>query len=50
VARGWVDPSDAATDAVFKTMIESVVSGRSEPAQAVSETAQEFARLLPNSY
>src|SRR3990167_3196915 len=50
VARGWVDPSNTATDAVFKTMIESVVSGRSEPAQAVSETAQEFARLLPNSF
>ena len=50
VARGWVDPSDAATDAVFKTMIESVISGASEPAQAVSEAAQEFARLLPNSY
>ena len=50
VARGWVDPSSTATDAVFKTMIESVISGASEPAQAVSEAAQEFVRLLPNSF
>ena len=50
VARGWVDPSSTATDAVFKTMIESVISGASEPAQAVSEAAQEFVRLLHNSF
>ncbi len=50
VSRGWVDPSDASTDAIFKTMIESVVSGASEPAGAVSEAAQEFSRLLPASY
>ncbi len=50
VARGWVDPNQAATDAVFKTMIESVISGASEPTQAVSEAAQEFVRLLPQSF
>ncbi len=50
MARGWVDPGDAATDEVFKTMIESVVSGASEPAGAVSEAAQEFVRLIPVSY
>jgi ABC-type glycerol-3-phosphate transport system substrate-binding protein len=50
ISRGWVDPSNKATDAVFKTMIESVVSGRSEPATAVSDGAQEFTRLLPQSY
>ena len=47
IARGWVDPSQSETDQVFKTMIESVVSGGSEPSGAVSEAAQEFARLIP---
>lgn len=50
IARGWVDPNRTSTDEVFKTMIESVVSGRSEPVGAVSEAAQEFARLLPVTY
>ncbi len=47
ISRGWVDPSQKETDAVFKIMIESVVSGGSEPAGAVSEAAQEFVRLIP---
>ena len=47
IARGWVDPGQKDTDQVFKTMIESVVSGGSEPSGAVSEAAQEFARLIP---
>src|SRR3989338_1414027 len=42
IARGWVDPGQKDTDQVFKTMIESVVSGGSEPSGAVSEAAQEF--------
>ena len=47
IARGWVDPGQKDTDQVFKTMIESVVSGGSEPSGAVSEAAQEFVRLIP---
>src|SRR3989338_840179 len=47
IARGWVDPGQKDTDQVFKTMIESVVSGGSEPSGAESEAAQEFARLIP---
>ena len=50
IARGWVDPSQRETDAVFKTMIESVVSGAGEPSGAVSEAAQEFVRLVPVRY
>ena len=46
-SRGWVDPNSAATDGIFKLMIESVVSGKQEPAGAVSEAAQEFAQLIP---
>lgn len=47
MARGWLDPSPRETDPVFKDMVESVISGRSEPATAVSEAAQEFVRLIP---
>ncbi len=47
IARGWVDPGKKETDQVFKTMIESVVSGGQEPSGAVSEAAQEFVRLIP---
>ncbi len=47
ISRGWVDPSPTQTDAVFKAMIESVISGSEEPAAAVSDGAQELVRLLP---
>lgn len=47
IARGWQDPDPTATDAIFKTMIESVVSGRSDPATAVGEAAIEFSQLTP---
>lgn len=50
ISRGWVDPDNAATDQVFKTMIESVISGRTEPAGAVSEASAEFSRLIPVSF
>lgn len=50
IARGWVDPSQSKTDAVFKTMIESVVSGASVPSTAVSEASQEFSQLIPPVY
>jgi ABC-type glycerol-3-phosphate transport system substrate-binding protein len=50
ISRGWVDPSASETDQVFKTMIESVISGASEPATAVSEAAQEFVRLIPRTF
>jgi multiple sugar transport system substrate-binding protein len=47
-ARSWADPNSAATDTVFKTMIESVLSGRGTSEQAVFEAAQAFRQLLPN--
>jgi ABC-type glycerol-3-phosphate transport system substrate-binding protein len=50
IARGWIDPSPRETDIVFKTMVESVISGRQEPASAVAEAAQEFVRLVPIFY
>ena len=50
ISRGWVDPDAAATDGVFSTMINSVVSGAAEPAAAVSDAAQEFVRILPTHF
>jgi multiple sugar transport system substrate-binding protein len=47
IARGWLDPAPLGSDAVFQTMIESVVSGKSPPATAVSEGAQALSQLLP---
>lgn len=47
VARGWIDPNSVQSDNVFKTMVESVVSGRQEPAAAIADAAEELRRLLP---
>lgn len=49
ISRGWIDPSPRGTDGVFQDMIESVISGRSEPATAVAEAAEELGRLTQNS-
>lgn len=48
IARAWIDPNAPRTSEVFKTMIESVISGRLDPATAVSEASQEFASMLGN--
>lgn len=47
ISRGWADPNSAATDSIFKSMVESVSSGRSTPEQAVSDAAQAMRQLLP---
>ncbi|HVV39322.1 MAG TPA: extracellular solute-binding protein [Candidatus Paceibacterota bacterium] len=47
IARGWLDPNPLQSDSVFQSMIESVVSGKSTPATAVSEGAQALQQLLP---
>lgn len=36
-ARAWLDPSPAASENVFKTMIEDVTSGRSRVSEAVTD-------------
>ncbi|HEV7449326.1 MAG TPA: extracellular solute-binding protein, partial [Candidatus Paceibacterota bacterium] len=40
-SRGWADPNNTTTNGTFQTMIESVLSGRSVPAEAVGTAAQE---------
>ncbi len=46
IARGWLDPNPQATNSIFETMIESVISGQSQPDQAVGEAAQTMRSLL----
>ena len=46
IARGWLDPSPAETDGIFSDMIQSVVSGRSDPASAVFSAEQALESLL----
>lgn len=48
MARSWADPNTAATDSIFKSMIESVSSGRSTPEQAVYDAGSAMRQLLPN--
>lgn len=45
IAHSWLDPSPSQTDTIFKTMIESVVSGSQLPGGAVAEGAQELQQL-----
>lgn len=47
MSRSWADPNSAATDSIFKSMIESVSSGKSTPEQAVFEASQALRQLLP---
>jgi ABC-type glycerol-3-phosphate transport system substrate-binding protein len=46
ISRSWIQPEPAKTDALFKSMIESVVSGQAQPGAAVSEASQQLQRLF----
>ena len=46
ISRAWLDPNTKDTDTIFKDMVESVVSGKSQPAEAVNDAAQELQRLF----
>jgi ABC-type glycerol-3-phosphate transport system substrate-binding protein len=45
IAHSWLDPDPSQTDPIFKTMIESVISGAQLPAGAIAEAAQSLAQL-----
>lgn len=47
IARGWNDPDPAATSNLFQRMVESVISGQSQPAEAVNAAARDFSALFP---
>ncbi len=49
IARTWLDPGPA-SDVVFKDMIESVLSGKNDPSQAVFDGAAGLAPLLEGKY
>ncbi len=46
ISRGWLDPDSAATDGIFQSMIESVVSGALTPSAAVNEGVQSLQALF----
>jgi len=46
VARGWMDPNANATTAIFKNMVESVVSGARVPVDAVNVATNAFNRTF----
>jgi len=47
IARAWVDPAPEETDVIFRTMIESVISGRNDSGSAIGEAARALKQLLP---
>lgn len=46
MSRSWADPNKQGTDELFRVMIESVISGRSAPEQAVFEAGAAMRELL----
>ncbi|MEK7514590.1 MAG: extracellular solute-binding protein [Patescibacteria group bacterium] len=45
-SRGWIDPYDSKTEAIFRSMIESVTGGRTSASQAVLRADAEIKELL----
>lgn len=49
IARGWIDPDYAASDAIFRTMVDAVVSNKSLPDTAVQDAAQSLQALISHT-
>jgi ABC-type glycerol-3-phosphate transport system substrate-binding protein len=47
LARGWLDPDPKKTDELFRSMVESVLSGQYGPSEAVANAAMALQRMLP---
>lgn len=45
-AKAWLDPSPVETNAVFKSMIESITSGRARTGEAIIKAQRELSSLL----
>lgn len=45
-SKSWIDPDDAATDKIFRDMIDSVTSGRSRTSEAVNKASRELEALM----
>ncbi|MSR71008.1 extracellular solute-binding protein [Candidatus Kaiserbacteria bacterium] len=50
IARGWLDPNPTGSSDVFKTMVESVLSGSRQPGQAIFEASSDFQQLFPQGF
>ncbi len=48
ISRGWVDPSSSDTSAIFRELIENVVSGRLRVNEAVTNADGEIGKLFEN--
>jgi ABC-type glycerol-3-phosphate transport system substrate-binding protein len=46
ITKGWLDPNPDKTDAIFKSMIDQIVSGRKQPAEGIDEASDEIEELL----
>lgn len=46
IARGWLDPERGASDNVFRTLVEDVVSGRREAPSAISDATTRLEQAL----
>jgi multiple sugar transport system substrate-binding protein len=47
ISRAWLDPNKGGSSSIFQDMIESVVSGKSTPATAITDARRAFEQLLP---
>ncbi len=45
-ARAWLDPDPEKTDGIFKSMIESITSGRSRVSEAIQRASREIDSLV----
>ena len=46
LARGWLDPGPKKTDAIFRSLVDDVVSGRSMPVQSISDAVTRLDVIL----
>lgn len=47
IARGWLDPNPSETDDIFRTMVNDVISNKSQAGSAVQDAARELQTLAP---
>lgn len=48
-SKTWLDPSSTETDSIFKSMIESITSGRARTGEAVVKANREISALLDSA-
>ncbi len=48
ISRGWLDSNTASSNLIFKSMVESVTSGRKNLSEAVNDASEEYNTSLSN--